>query len=673
MITAKLSLLLAAVAASVAHAETEITGYVMDKQCVYKYDCEPGVCVAPDGTNPFYGPEEHTPWCLQLLSCKRSGYTIMSTYPTEADGKHSLIANFTDVPSNKAMLNYIRKIEPSPKRATKVPMPLVSVIVADDSPIIDNITQISGDVIIKDPWPESTYNGSATTQTICDSVSNASIEDNNMCFRSDVIVSTADFKEMFVIESNGCPDHANMEGESGTIKNSQEWPMAPDDETPASGGNPSGANPPAAPSFSCSDLKQKLVFDPKATLHYQVGDGVLNGCLEVENDGWIGFGVSAPGATSGGFMNGADAIIGVPGDAKPVQKYDLTFSPSLMPDAQQTLEDVDLVQDGDMMIMKFTKKLVEDGENSIMEVGLNNFIHARGGSSLEYHGPTSRFIVPKDFSEDSTSGSERRTQCGGSTNIDTFEAMYQHYTMMIPQAPGAPGDATPITDEIVGIMTNGVLLDSHSQTWDYDMCNGHSDKKRQYHYHIPPICYLKSMGVPTPASDRWWINDAGTEVRPYSEMSAQFPKTGLSPVVGFARDGFPIYALYGPDGQMVRSATYEGDLDECNGKGEGSDYAYYITAEPPFVPTCLRGTVGNFAFATSDKKCPEPGITNSISGVTTAAPVPVPATPDTTPTEPTTPTDDTPSDDDDKSAAFAKFPLLSALISAVLAAVVLFI
>jgi len=477
--------------------------------------------------------------------------------------------------------------------------------------------------------------------------------------------------------------------------------MAPEDETPASGGggDPCGANPCAASSFSCSDLKQKLVFDPKATLHYKVGDGVLHGCLEVENDGWIGFGVSVPGATSGGFMNGADAIIGVPGDDKPVQKYDLTFSPALMPDAQQTLEDVDLVQDGDMMIMKFTKMLVEDGENSILEVGLNNFIHARGGSTLlAYHGFTSKFIVPKDFSEDPACGADpcgagcggadacgagcgpgcgsgRRTECGGSTNIDTYDAMYHHYTMMIPQAPGAPGDATPITHDVVGIMTNGVLLDSHSQTWAYDMCNGHSDKKDQYHYHIPPICYLKSMGVPTPASDRWWINDAGTEVRPYSKMSAQFPKTGLSPVVGFARDGFPIYALYGPDGQMVRSATYEGDLDECNGKGEGSDYAYYITAEPPFVPTCLRGTVGNFAFATSDKKCPGSGITNSISGVTTVAPVPAPATPDTTPADPT---DDgrtvfTPSDDDDQSAAFAKVPLLSALISAALAAVVFFI
>eukprot|EP00585_Thalassiosira_rotula_P013165 CAMPEP_0196129828 /NCGR_PEP_ID=MMETSP0910-20130528/414_1 /TAXON_ID=49265 /ORGANISM="Thalassiosira rotula, Strain GSO102" /LENGTH=647 /DNA_ID=CAMNT_0041389023 /DNA_START=267 /DNA_END=2210 /DNA_ORIENTATION=- len=647
MITTKLSLLLAATAASVAHAETEITGYVMDKQCVYKYDCEPGVCEAPDGSNPFYGPEEHTPFCLQLLSCKRSGYTVMSTYPTEADGKHSLIANFTDDPSNKAMFNYIRKIEPSPRRATKMPMPLVSIIVADDSPIIDNITQISGDVIVKDPWPESAYNGSATTQTVCDSVFDASIEDNNLCFRSDVIVSMADFKEMFVIESNGCPDHGNMEGEPGNIENSQEWPMAPEEETPASGDNPSGAIP-AALSFSCSDLKQKLVFDPKATLHYKIGDGVLHGCLEVENDGWIGFGVSAPNATSGGFMFGADAIIGVPGDAKPVQKYDLTFSPALMPDAQQTLEDVDLVQDGDMMIMQFTKKLVEEGENSILEVGLNNFIHARGGSTLEYHGPESRFIVPKDFSEDPAGGSGRRTQSGGSTNSETFEAMYHHYTMMIPQVPGAPGDATPITDNIVGMMTNGVLLDSHSQTWAYDMCNGYSDKKRQYHYQIPPICYLKSMGVPTPASDRWWINDDGTEVRPYSEMSAQFPKTGLSPVVGFARDGFPIYALYGPDGQMVRSAIYEGDLDECNGKGEGSDYAYYITAEPPFVPTCLRGTVGNFAFATSDKKCPGSGISNSISGVT-------------------------PSDGDDESAAFAKVPLLSALISAALAAVVFFI
>ena len=187
----------------------------------------------------------------------------------------------------------------------------------------------------------------------------------------------------------------------------------------------------------------------------------------------------------------------------------------------------------------------------------------------------------------------------------------QHYTMMIPQDPGTPGEATPIEDDVVGIMTNGVLLDSHTQTWSYDSCNGHSDKKHMYHYHIPPICFLKSMGVPTPDSAEWWISDDGSEVRAYDDMPAQFPATGNSPVLGFARDGFPIKALYDASGTLVRSA----DLDECNGKDDGEGYAYYITPEPPFAPTCLRGTVGSFAAAPTDIVVPAAGITNSISGL----------------------------------------------------------
>jgi len=193
--------------------------------------------------------------------------------------------------------------------------------------------------------------------------------------------------------------------------------------------------------------------------------------------------------------------------------------------------------------------------------------------------------------------------------------------MMIPQEPGAPGNATSITDDVVGIMTNGVLLDSHSQTWSYDLCNGHSDKKHQYHYHIPPICFLRSMGVSVPESDSWWVHDNGNEVRPYEEMADQFPQTGASPVVGFARDGYPIYALYDVDGNLQRSAIYDGDLDECNGKEDSKGtYAYYITAEPPFVPTCLRGNVGSFAYATTNKLCPKSGIINAFIATLATAP-----------------------------------------------------
>jgi len=216
--------------------------------------------------------------------------------------------------------------------------------------------------------------------------------------------------------------------------------------------------------------------------------------------------------------------------------------------------------------------------------------------------------------------------------------------MMIPQDPGSPGEATPITDDVIGIMSNGVLLDNHDETWSYDSCNGHSDQKDQYHYHIPPICFLKSMGVAVPNSSKWWIDDNGDEVRSYDTMAAQFPESGSSPVVGFARDGFPIYAIYDADKQVQRS-----DLDECNGKEESNgSYGYYITADPPFVPKCLRGNIGSFSSAPTGKACPKSGITSVLQG-------------------------DVAAEEGESSGALTTLPYLSSLVSIAMAAVTFFI
>lgn len=101
-----------------------------------------------------------------------------------------------------------------------------------------------------------------------------------------------------------------------------------------------------------------------------------------------------------------------------------------------------------------------------------------------------------------------------------------------------------------------------------------------------------------------------------------------SPLVGYAADGYPIYALTGIlDGQLTQVASsyvlksgarpggdaptgdydgafvqdYEyvsefGDLDTCNGAFTQSaeypngTYAYFLTPEFPFVPRCFTGT-----------------------------------------------------------------------------------
>ena len=188
--------------------------------------------------------------------------------------------------------------------------------------------------------------------------------------------------------------------------------------------------------------------------------------------------------------------------------------------------------------------------------------------------------------------------------------------MEIPVNPGDPGEANYFGgDEVVGIMVNGVVLDSHKATWSYDNCNGHSDTKHQYHYHIPPICFLESMGIPTPDSASWWISDTGDSVRPYEDMAAQFLSTAASgsPVIGFARDGYPIFGPYDENGQLQRGAEYGGDLDECNGKVDSNgNYGYYLTVDPPFAPPCLRGKKGLFTYYTTAKACPGSGIKTTI-------------------------------------------------------------
>ncbi len=109
--------------------------------------------------------------------------------------------------------------------------------------------------------------------------------------------------------------------------------------------------------------------------------------------------------------------------------------------------------------------------------------------------------------------------------------------------------------------------------------------------------------------------------------------TAISPVIGFAADGFP---LYGPcfedetgtiraaqssyqlkegersdiagfttpyvtgnvagttyDGQFIGDHEYvegSGDLDACNGMTVGGQYGYYVTSDYPYVVACFTGT-----------------------------------------------------------------------------------
>ena len=178
-----------------------------------------------------------------------------------------------------------------------------------------------------------------------------------------------------------------------------------------------------------------------------------------------------------------------------------------------------------------------------------------------------------------------------------------------------------------GIALNGVLFDpgtaefwrgDRSLDWNYEALGGavplgldashaHVQPGGVYHYHGLPTLLLDQLGL---APDQH------------------------SPLVGWAADGFPIYALRGyldpqdpASGMKTMRSSYElkpgdrpsppkgpggrhdgafvqdyvfvpgsGDLDECNGRfcvtpefPEGT-YAYFLTAEWPVIPRGFRGT-----------------------------------------------------------------------------------
>ncbi|MDX1388153.1 MAG: YHYH protein, partial [Acidobacteriota bacterium] len=202
----------------------------------------------------------------------------------------------------------------------------------------------------------------------------------------------------------------------------------------------------------------------------------------------------------------------------------------------------------------------------------------------------------------------------------------QEYEFNLPSDPRLARNVKLIGLRDFGVAVNGVPFNpgaaewyrgDHEHDWQYEALSGaiplgldesyaHVQPDGAYHYHGLPMLLLRSLG---------------------------FDPRSHSPLVGWAGDGFPIYAVYGyADGDDAGSgiralipsyrlksgerprdrgdpagsydgtfvADYEfveglGDLDECNGRTtvtpefpEGT-YAYFLTENWPVVPRCFRG------------------------------------------------------------------------------------
>ncbi|MGE0758465.1 MAG: YHYH protein [Pirellulaceae bacterium] len=204
-------------------------------------------------------------------------------------------------------------------------------------------------------------------------------------------------------------------------------------------------------------------------------------------------------------------------------------------------------------------------------------------------------------------------------------------TFRVPLHPARNEGTTPVELGLnFGIGVNGVLFDPGAAEfwqgnprsgWQYEALGGavplgldtnyaHVQPDGKYHYHGLPTGLLRTLGV---------------------QGSAH------SPIVGWAADGFPLYALYGHgrpgdaesavrelhpsyrlksgkrpgapeepsspggeyDGAFVNDYEFVaglGDLDECNGRfcvtpefPEGT-YAYFLTHHWPCIPRMFRGT-----------------------------------------------------------------------------------
>ncbi|MEM7122944.1 MAG: YHYH protein [Pseudomonadota bacterium] len=202
----------------------------------------------------------------------------------------------------------------------------------------------------------------------------------------------------------------------------------------------------------------------------------------------------------------------------------------------------------------------------------------------------------------------------------------QAYRYEVPAEPALAIGITSAGLHNFGIAVNGVPFDPHAaewylgergSRWQYAVLSGaislgldanyaHVQPNGAYHYHLWPTELLFDLGATA---------------------------NSHSPLIGWAADGFPIYALYGyvdpmdpgsgivqltssyrlrpgnrPTGSGQPGGTYDGtfladyahvegagDLDECNGRTgvtpefPDGTYAYFLSANWPVVPRCYRG------------------------------------------------------------------------------------
>jgi hypothetical protein len=217
----------------------------------------------------------------------------------------------------------------------------------------------------------------------------------------------------------------------------------------------------------------------------------------------------------------------------------------------------------------------------------------------------------------------------------------QRYKYRVPLNPQVVDDITPLNRMPFGVALNGVPYDpgtaefwtpngrrmhDRSSGWNYDALSGKINLGLDdHHAHVQPTGAYHYHGLPT--------GHIHSRISQSHDIAHQPAMT----MVGYAADGFPIYARYGyeeaddstsdvieltssyqlkqgkrPSGSKGPGGRYDGtfvqdfefvpgsgDLDECNGRTgvtpEYPDRTYYyvIIDQYPFIPRHFRGTPDN--------------------------------------------------------------------------------
>lgn len=189
----------------------------------------------------------------------------------------------------------------------------------------------------------------------------------------------------------------------------------------------------------------------------------------------------------------------------------------------------------------------------------------------------------------------------------------------LPRNPTFQPGVTELTlQSYDAVMLNGVVIDLLSAG-----CKGVGDERVGCNdlanmYRFDPMSSLSPFS--TDSHNAHTQPDGRYHYHGNPEVLYAPVEQGVSSVVGFAADGFPIYGPFFDDGTEVRAAksgytikqgprpvggadegdydgayigdyefTDAGDLDECNGMEVDGQYGYYMTSSYPWVLKCFRG------------------------------------------------------------------------------------